>query len=70
MPYNIVQQYKSDWLNEFPDNTAPPPVTLETAARCTSVIGNQVASLVNKTFIEAQLTKPVEFAAAVLSSCF
>lgn len=68
VPHNTIQRHKSAWFNQCPANTPPPGYPQRT--HCTSLIGGQVASLVNKTFIEAQLAKPVESAAAVLASCY
>lgn len=65
--HNHINQHGE--INYPPESPLPPPPT-DRCTRHTSLIGGGVASLVNKTFMEAQLAKPVECAAAARASCF
>lgn len=64
---DTIVHSKSAWLNLFPTASPPLPVNPPVAA---SLILTRVASVINKTFLETKLAKPVERAAAVLASCF
>lgn len=57
---------KSAWLSLFPAASLP---FLVIPLMNASPIVAWVASLINKTFLEAKLAKPVEHAPAVLASC-
>lgn len=66
--YSTIPQISM--VNEFPVNTPPTFTPNNCSTQHTSLIGGWVAYLVNKTFVEAQLARPVEYETAVLTSCF
>lgn len=66
--YSTITQISM--VNEFPVNTPPTFTPNNRSTQHTSLIGGWVAYLVNKTFVEAQLARPVEYETAVLTSCF